>query len=192
MGSDVTVTLKGRRLAASNGRWNVFLDHVVDARGNEVPDYVVVESPHAAAHAVAGVAILAETGGRFVLLRSYRHALGSTIWDLPHGFVDAGETPAQAALRELTEETGLRCAPDNLVPLGLFAPDAGTMRARAALFAATHCEGEPRRANDELGLESLHLVEPGKLKTMIASGEIEDAATLLAYYRYRDLAPSAG
>jgi len=133
---------------------------------------------------MAGVAILAQTEGRIVLLRSYRHALGTTIWDLPRGFVDAGETPSQAALRELSEETGLRCAPDQLISLGHYAPDSGTMAVRAALFAAPHCEGIARKASDELGLEQLHLIEPQRLATMVAGGEIEDAATLLAFYRF--------
>ncbi|MBV9556520.1 MAG: NUDIX hydrolase [Pseudolabrys sp.] len=179
------MTVKSRRLAVSNGRWDIYLDHVIDGQGNEVPDFVVVQSPAAAPGDVAGVAVLPITGGRYVLMRSYRHALGATLWDLPHGFIDAGETAEQAALRELTEETGLTCAPENLISLGTFAPDAGTMRARAALFAATHCEGQLRKANDELGLESLHLIDSATIDQLVANGEIEDAGTLIAYYRYR-------
>ena len=52
------------------------------------------------------------------------------------------------------------------------------------LFAATHCEGTPRQAGDELGLESTHLVTRAKMAELIAGGEIEDAGTLIAYYRY--------
>jgi D-glycero-alpha-D-manno-heptose-7-phosphate kinase len=128
--------------------------------------------------------LLAESDGRFVLVRSYRHALGSTIWDLPRGFIDPGENAADAALRELTEETGLRCAPANLVPLGIYAPEPGTMAVRAALFAATHCEGSAHQARDELGLESIHLIGRDKMAELVASGEIEDAGLLIAYYRY--------
>ena len=133
---------------------------------------------------ITGIALLAESHSRFVLVRSYRHALGSTIWDLPRGFIDPGENAAEAALRELTEETGLRCAPANLVPLGVYAPEPGTMAVRAALFAAIHCEGTVHQTDDELGLESIHLVERDKMAELVASGEIEDAGTLIAYYRY--------
>lgn len=162
----------------------MFLDHIVDGFGNEVPDYLVVEGQHPLDDGITGIALLAQIDGRFVLLRAYRHALGRSIWDLPRGFIDAGETPADAAVRELTEETGLRCSPENLVSLGAYTPEPGTMAVRAALFAATHCEGPPRQAQDELGLQSLHLIEPDKMAALVASGEIEDAGTLIAYYRF--------
>lgn len=37
-------------------------------------------------------------------------------WDLPGGGIDAGETPLECGLRELTEETGLVLAADRLSP----------------------------------------------------------------------------
>jgi 8-oxo-dGTP pyrophosphatase MutT (NUDIX family) len=185
MGCDVPgITLKQRRLAAANSKWRVYLDHIVDEHGNEVPDYLIIEGQRASPDRITGVALLAESDGRFVLVRSYRHAFGSTIWDLPRGFIDPGENAADSALRELTEETGLRCAPSNLIALGVYAPEPGTMAVRAALFAAIHCEGSPHQVRDELGLESIHLIGRDKMAELVASGEIEDAGLLIAYYRY--------
>ena len=149
-----------------------------------MPDYLIIEGQRASPDRITGIALLAESDGRFVLVRSYRHAFGSTIWDLPRGFIDPGENAADAALRELTEETGLRCTPGNLISLGVYAPEPGTMAVRAALFAAVHCEGTALQARDELGLESIHLIERDKMAELIASGEIEDAGLLIAYYRY--------
>jgi ADP-ribose pyrophosphatase len=178
------ITLKQRRLAAANSKWRVYLDHIVDEHGNEVPDFLIIEGQNASPDRLTGIALLAEMNDQFVLVRSYRHALGITIWDMPRGFIDPGENAAEAALRELTEETGLRCAPANLIPLGVYTPEPGTMAVRAALFAATRCEGSARQAGDELGLESVHLIARAKMAELIASGEIEDAGTLIAYYRY--------
>jgi ADP-ribose pyrophosphatase YjhB (NUDIX family) len=41
-----------------------------------------------------------------VAVEEYRPAVNSTVLDLPAGLIDAGETPRQAAERELKEETG--------------------------------------------------------------------------------------
>ena len=46
------------------------------------------------------------TDGDFVLERQYRHGLGNTCYELPCGVIEEGETPLQAAQRELLEETG--------------------------------------------------------------------------------------
>ena len=44
--------------------------------------------------------------GEVILERQYRHALGKTCYELPCGVIEEGETPLQAAQRELLEETG--------------------------------------------------------------------------------------
>lgn len=44
--------------------------------------------------------------GKVLLIRQYRPALGYKTYELPAGGIDAGETPEEAARRELFEETG--------------------------------------------------------------------------------------
>ncbi len=41
-----------------------------------------------------------------ILVRLYRHGVGQIIWEIPGGVIDPGETPLEAARRELMEETG--------------------------------------------------------------------------------------
>lgn len=55
----------------------------------------------------AGVAILVLDGERVLGVRQHRPAIGGSSWELPAGMVDRGETPEQAALRELAEEANL-------------------------------------------------------------------------------------
>lgn len=56
------------------------------------------------------------TDGERILLG---HATRSPRWDIPKGVADPGEDYAEAAARELREETGLIVAPGELVPLGV-------------------------------------------------------------------------
>ena len=44
---------------------------------------------------------------KIVMIRQYRYPVGAYLYELPAGLVDAGETPEEAAIREMKEETGL-------------------------------------------------------------------------------------
>jgi 8-oxo-dGTP pyrophosphatase MutT (NUDIX family) len=178
------VDVKKRRVAAANSKWRVYFDHIADTRGNEVLDYLVLEAHKQRPDATIGVCILPIVDGKFVLLSCYRHALGVRRWEAPRGFIEADENPLAAALRELTEETGLKCKSADMVALGCYTPEPSTMAARGALFAATNCEGTLRLAMDEIGLLGLRAFEPDEVVRMAAKGEIEDAGTLISYFRF--------
>lgn len=174
-------------MAAANSRWRVYYDHLTDDQGNEVPDYLVVEGLRPRPDRVTGVDILPVLGDKLLLMRVYRHPLGRELWEVPRGFIDERETDAEAALRELTEETGLRCAPRDLVSLGIYAPEPGTMAACCALFAAMRCEGTPRRPTDEIGIAGFALFDRNEVAALIAAGEVAQAGTLILYHRYCEL-----
>ena len=67
------------------------------------------------------------------------------LWSFPGGRLEPGETPAEAARRELAEETGLSVG--GLVPLGDFDP-TGEGAIALNVFAASWQGGDPVAASD--------------------------------------------
>jgi len=68
--------------------------------GRIIPEFYVLEYPEW----VNVIAIT--TDGKFVMERQYRYAADSTNYEIPCGVMEQGETPLEAAMRELKEETG--------------------------------------------------------------------------------------
>ena len=70
-----------------------------------------------------GAGVLAELDGKVVLVRrAVVPALGS--WCLPSGFVEYDEDPAQAAVRECLEETGLEVRLTSLLEVSQYVNDS--------------------------------------------------------------------
>ena len=182
--SSPPVTVVDRQLALSNRVWNVHFDHIRDGNGSEVENYITISAKDLRDDLFSGVTILPVVGESLGLLRSYRHPVDRWIWEIPRGFLDPGEEPAVAALRELEEESGLICDPDRLVPLGGLMPEASTIRGRGALFAAEDCRPGGRRQQDEPGLGQLHLIPKQEVWAMLMRFEIEEACSLITLYRY--------
>ncbi|HEY5959698.1 MAG TPA: NUDIX hydrolase, partial [Polyangiaceae bacterium] len=74
--------------------------------------------------------------GDVVLVQQYRHGLGRVSCELPAGVIDAGETPEQAARRELSEETGY--VAEALSPMFVASPEPHRSTARAHFFFAAN------------------------------------------------------
>jgi ADP-ribose pyrophosphatase len=178
--SDAPIRLHGRTLVCENKVFSVFLDHVSGAGGHDVAQYLSVVPRHEGIAGIAGVSVLPLMGDRIGLIRVFRHPLRRWAWEVPKGFVDAGETVEQAALRELGEETGYDAKADQLQPLGIVAPEPGVIQGRVQAYAALLNERDVRRpiARGELGHGALQFFRREEIIALVAAGGIEDAATL--------------
>ncbi len=86
--------------------------------------------------------------GKMLAVRQYRPSVERYTVELPSGLVDAGETPLEAARRELLEETGY--AADDMELLGPMIPEAGRLSNRTWTCFAS---GVRRVAAPEAGIE---------------------------------------
>ena len=57
-----------------------------------------------------------EKKDRVVLVRQYRYAIDSYIYEFPAGLVEPGEDYKEAGIREMKEETGLTLSPLQVDP----------------------------------------------------------------------------
>ena len=97
------------------------------ARGGGQPHYVIQGTDF--------VVIVAVTPqGQILLVRQYRVAVAAMTLELPAGHVDPGETPEQAARRELLEETGH--AADTFKLLATLSPSVARFTNRMWCFLA--------------------------------------------------------
>lgn len=124
------------------------------------------------------VAVLAiQDDGRIVLVRQYRYPVDDAVWELPAGRLDAGESPEQAAQRELQEEIGYKAG--SLRKVAFFYTTPGFCDESMHVFRATGLTPSKAKGDEDERIE-VQAFSLTDLEAMIERGEIREGKTLVA------------
>ena len=120
-------------------------------------------------------------GDLFHLVEQFRYPLGLRRWEFPQGTAPEQEVlqPAELAVRELREETGLRAA--SMTVLGQLDVAPGMSSQRGWVFLATGVsEGEHEREHEEQDMASAWFTR-AQVEQMMRGGDITDAQSIAAW-----------
>lgn len=144
------------------------------ADGAPAHEYFVLQAPD-------WINVIALTGDRRVILvRQYRFGVEQLSLEIPGGMCDPGEAPADAARRELVEETGFEAAELRL--LGSVHPNPAIQNNRCHSFLATGVRsiGPPRpEPGERLEVMAVPLDE---IPARILAGEITHSLVIAAFH----------
>jgi 8-oxo-dGTP pyrophosphatase MutT (NUDIX family) len=160
---------------------NVRRDTIERDGGDVIDPFYVVEYPDWAC-------VLPLTGdGHIIMVEQYRHGIGRFSLELPAGIIDGGESPLDAAIRELREETGLSAREWH--PMTTCAPEPSKHTNLAHLFVATDLEHQSDQDLDNTETIRIVNVHAGSIDGLISEGRIVHGIHLYALMlgRYRGL-----
>jgi ADP-ribose pyrophosphatase len=164
-------------LKYKNDLFSVTQDHVVDPDGFEIHRAVVQ-------HHGSAVMMAVDAHKRILLVRQYRVPARDYLWELPAGRLDKGETPLQAARRELIEETGYRAK--HWKKLVMFYPSPGFVAEKMTIFLATGLTAGRATPMEDERIEARWFTAK-ELDQSIRSGKIVDGKTMLGYFTWKNL-----
>jgi ADP-ribose pyrophosphatase len=133
-------------------------------------------------HAGSAVMMAVDEKKRILLVRQYRLPAEKYLWELPAGKLDPGETPLQAAKRELIEETGYRAR--SWTKLASFFVSPGYVQERMTIYLATDLTAGDATPMDDERIEPRWFTRK-ELAEMIHSGKIEDAKTMIGFLTWQ-------
>ena len=146
------------------------------------------------------VLILARTKeGKWVMTEQYRHGTGKIALEFPAGIIDKGETPKEAAIRELQEECGYvlderretkdergeRRGHDNITYLGSFSVNPDRHRGK---FHVVFIDGVKRLGktsfDDTEDIETF-LYTDEEFQAKVADGTFNHPLQIAGYFKWK-------
>lgn len=132
---------------------------------------------------IGGVGVLPiDSEGNVTLVKQFRYPYGELIYEIPAGKLDHGdeESIEECGKRELIEETGL--VAQKMISLGKVYPSPGFLNEIVHIYVATDLKVTKCCPEENEFIECAKFTFK-EFEQKIASGEINDAKTIIAAYR---------
>lgn len=121
-----------------------------------------------------------------VLVEQFRQGTERIELEIPSGIIDEGEDPADAALRELLEETGYeRSERSEFKKIGEIAPNPAFIRNTCYTYVLTNARATGREHFDENENIRVRLVPKSEVENLITSREIRHSLIIASLYLAR-------
>jgi ADP-ribose diphosphatase len=117
-------------------------------------------------------------------IKSYRHLVDSVQIEVPSGYIEQGESPEQAAIRELEEETGYKAK--RIVSVGKYTLDYTMFEQTGYVFAAYDLAKEGKTNFGSMEKIELSIKPVKEIRELLFNGTILNAASIVALYRALD------
>ena len=158
--------------ALLENRWlTISKNHYEKPNGERVIDYFVLSRKDF-------VLVVAMEQNGIILIKQYRPATNKSYYSLPAGYLEEGESPIDAAQREIIEETGRSGI--NFRIVGSLDPLPGYIRSKAHIVTCDLTfDLQPLHQNDEDIFEVITHTWDSILK-MIITGEIDEMQAVAA------------
>jgi 8-oxo-dGTP pyrophosphatase MutT (NUDIX family) len=165
-------TMSTREVYANN--WMTVREDAIRRPDGSDGVYGVVDKPTYAL-------VIPRDGSRLHLVEQFRYPVGERRWEFPAGTAPdrAAQDPADLAVRELVEETGMQAGRMQL--LGTLDVAPGMSSQRGHVYLATELtQGEAQREHTEQDMRTAWFTI-AEFEAMVRDGELTDAQTLAAY-----------
>ncbi len=162
-----------RAVVLRRGKFLTVEDHQVELPdGRVIPEWSWVITPD-----YVNIALVTEAG-EFVCFRQTKYAVAGVTLAVVGGYIEPGEDPTAAAIREVLEETGYEAKA--WYPLGSYIVDANRGAGTGHLFLATGARYVGHAVSDDLEEQELLLLPRPEVERAVAAGEFKIMAHALA------------